>query len=140
MEIPRRPPASNRTVSSGSAVSHMDLQIKHHWNDGIAPAKLISRSVSPLPPVSVGQLKTNLDLIVNADSKLTEQQHRTHVSRLDSLDLDSLSVDQRMDLNESLIQSTPEQKRKAIVEFIRNNDGVIKWAASLRALAESIIV
>lgn len=118
----------------------MDLQIKHHWNDAVAPAKLLSRSVSPLPPVSDAQLRINLDLIVSAPSKLSEQQHKTHVQRLDTLKLDSLSVDERMDLNDALTQSTPEQKRKALVEFIRNNDGVIKWAASLRALAESISI
>lgn len=119
----------------------MDLRIEHHWNDAVAPHRLASRSASPLPPVSDAQLRSTLDAVLEAPSRLTREQHGTHVERVRAcLDLPALPLDQRADLNEALSRDTPEAKRKALVEFIRNHDGVIRWAASLRAVAESMTV
>lgn len=116
----------------------MDLQIKHHWNDAVAPSRLLSRSVTPLPSVSDQQVQSAIDLIVTSPTKLSTTQRQTHVDRVKTLDLGKLSQEQKVELYEAVSRETSELKRKAIVEFIRNNDGVIRWAASLRSLAESM--
>lgn len=133
------PVMMKRTVSSGSAVSHMDLQITHHWNDAVAPSKLqSSRSVSPLPLVSDEEMRRSVSSVIDAKTRLSSTQHKTHVDKVNSaLKVATLTQEQRIALKAALERSTPELKRKAIVEFIRENDGVIRWAASLRALAES---
>lgn len=139
-EISNVPPMS-RTVSSSSAVSHMDLQIKHHWNDAVVASSLKSRSISPIPPISDSMMQETIQKIIDNPTRLTEAQHRMHAEKIRSLlNLKELSQDDKLDLNSALSQETPEQKRKAIVSFIREHDGVIRWAASLRALAESGIV
>lgn len=140
MTTPIRPPArTTRTVSATSAVSHMDLQIKHHWNDALAPRSLVSRPASPAPPATDEQIRQSISSITGSSSRLSDSQKKTHIDRLDSLNLQSLSQEQKDDLLDALKGVTPEHKRKALVEFIRNNDGVIRWAASLRSLAESMI-
>lgn len=119
----------------------MDLQIKHHWNDAVVASSLKSRSVSPLPPISDDLLQSQVDELMAAPTKLTQPQHEAHVQKVRThLRMADLSQDDRFDLNSALTKHTPELKRKAIVTFIREHDGVIRWAASLRALAESEIV
>lgn len=131
-------PSISRTDSASSAVSHMDLQIKHHWNDAVVASSLKTRSISPLPPVTDEQIQEVIQRIIDAPSKLSEVQHKLHVEKVRSqLKLRDLSQDAKFDLDGALRQVSPDQRRKAIVTFIREHDGVIRWAASLRALTES---
>lgn len=127
----------SRTVSASSSVSHMDLQIKHHWNDAVDPSTLVSRASSPCARVSDESLRRLISELETAPSTLSEQQKKAHADRLARMNLDALTQECKADLYAALSKPSRDSRRKAMVEFIRNNDGVIRWAASLRSLAES---
>ena len=125
-----------------SSMSYMNLQITHHWNDAIVTPKPISRdSISSVfQPGETANLSEIVDNTMSAPSNLAPSQHESHCTRVrQHLNIAELSQNQRDDLCLALCQPTTSQKRKALVEFIRNNDTVIRWAASLRCICESLI-
>jgi hypothetical protein len=114
------------------AQSHQTGPIKAHWNDGL---KLVKRDSSGTCSIS---LEAQLQALYDAPSKMSPAEHEAHLKRIrQHLNLAALSIEEREDLSGALAAATAEDRRKALVNYIKNYD-VVRWATSVRAIAVAI--
>lgn len=126
-----RPPTQRST-------SYMDIRIEKHWNDAIIPRRTTSRTATPVGEVSAASVSQKVDELLAAPSKLSPTQHTSLCDRVkQDFNVEKLNLEQRVELHEALSESTTEARRKAIVEFIKSHDGVVRWASPLRSLSDS---
>ena len=126
-------PSATRTPSG----SYMNIRPDRHWNDAIIPRK---PSRCSTPTITAPQLSQRIDELLDLPTRLPESTHSSHRKRLSEVNFELMDAEMRSDLYEALGAETPEGKRRAVVEFIRSHEGVVRWASSLRSLAESCII